>query len=612
MSAPGAKDGRQAADAPEAPSTIGGRVPRLHWALLAAVVALSAIVVRMAFNPLPHTGGDNAGYVALAHGLVTEGTYTDVFDPERLPHTKYPPAFPALLALLIALGARTWVALKTTAAVATVAAVGLTYLWAERTLSPLGAFVVALLTAMSVGVVYYSQWVLSDPVFFALTVGSLFALARAARRDRWDPPAGSTGVGAGSDTPSEGGGTGGRGSPGLPPIHLGWLAVGVLGAALAYFTRSAGLPLVVAVLGWLTLRRAWRPLAASGLALGVPMLAWWLRGRSGGVAQYGSEFWMVNPYDPSLGTIGVGGLVGRFFENLVGYTTRHLPMGVVGADAPAVSLIGVALVLAAVVGWVLSLRRRPDPAELFLPLYAGVILLWPTVWSGDRFALPLLPLVFVYGALALRASTKRLPASVGPIVAAVAALVLLVPAADDWRRSVAAASACPPEVREESVWACYGPRVENFMAAASWTGDGLPPGSAVLSRKPRHFYLQSGVPSRAFAFFERADAHLELADELGARYILLDQWDGFAARYVGAAVRERPAAFCFVRGFGRLESGGAQLLGVLPPEARATGAEDGGRVTVRRCPPDYAVEESPTEPTYSSSGRIPLLDALDS
>jgi hypothetical protein len=52
--------------------------------------------------------------------------------PRRLPHTKYPPLFPALLALLIALGARTWVALKAAAAIATVVAVGLTYLWAER------------------------------------------------------------------------------------------------------------------------------------------------------------------------------------------------------------------------------------------------------------------------------------------------------------------------------------------------------------------------------------------------------------------------------------------------------------------------------------------------
>ena len=101
---------------------------------LFAALAVSATVVYAAFNPAPHSGGDNAGYLSLGHDLYANGTYTDAFDPDGLPHTKYPPVFPALLALLMWLGAGSWVAFKATAAVSTVAAVGLTYLWAERRL----------------------------------------------------------------------------------------------------------------------------------------------------------------------------------------------------------------------------------------------------------------------------------------------------------------------------------------------------------------------------------------------------------------------------------------------------------------------------------------------
>ncbi|MDX1492483.1 MAG: glycosyltransferase family 39 protein [Longimicrobiales bacterium] len=554
----------------------------LRWGLGAAVTLIAAGVVWSVANPLPHLGGDNAGYIALAHGLLVNGAYTDVFDPQNLPHTKYPPVFSAILATLIALGARSWVALKTVAGAATVVSVLFTYLWAQRTLRPVAAFAVALLMALSVGVVYYSQWVLSDPVFVAFTMVALYALARAE-----------------GDETAEG-------------VAVGWLAAGVVLAGLAYFTRSAGLPLVLAVLAWLALRRAWRLLAASGVVLGVPMLVWLLRGRSGGVAQYQSEFWMVNPYDPSLGTVGFGGLVGRVLENSVGYVTRHLPMGVVGADAPAVGLAGGALVGAALVGWGLRARRRPGPAEIFFPLYWGVILLWPTVWSGDRFALPLLPLVFLYGAVALHAGTRKLPDAVVPALATAVVLALLLPAAADWRQTARASSACPMEVRSQSVWACYGPRVQSFMTAATWSSTGLPDGSAVLSRKPRHFYLQSGVPSRAFAFYEDPDPHLELADALGARYILLDQWDGFARRYVGSAVSRRPGAFCFVQGFGSPASGGSQLLGVRAPDARDATAGDGGDVRVERCPDDYLTGLEPEAEAYSSSGRIPLLEGLDS
>ena len=157
------------------------RKPSLEWTLFAVLLVISAGAVATAFTPIPHLGGDNAGYIALAHGLLTDGTYTDVFDPLGLPHTKYPPVFPALLALLIGLGARSWVTLKLTAAFCTIAAVGLTYWWAERRLGAPAAFGVSLILAMSWGMIYYSQWILSDPLFLVLTMLALFALGRADR-----------------------------------------------------------------------------------------------------------------------------------------------------------------------------------------------------------------------------------------------------------------------------------------------------------------------------------------------------------------------------------------------------------------------------------------------
>lgn len=575
------------------------RPQRLRLFLMGGVCLLSAAVVWTAANPLPHPGGDNAGYIALAHGLLTHGTYTDVFDPEGLPHTKYPPVFPAILALFIAMGARTWAAFKSVAAVSTVLSVAFTYLWAERVLNPLGAFAVALLVAVSAGVVYYSQWVLSDPVFLVFTMMALYALARA-------ESSGEPGAGEDADGADD------RGVVGAS-VDSRWLALGILATGLAYFTRSAGLPLVLALLGWLASRRAWRALTVACVALGIPMAAWWLRARSvQGVAQYASEFWMVNPYDPSLGTVGIGGLFGRVAENAVGYASTHLPGGVVGGDGRALAWVGGALIVAAVTGWAIRVREEVRPAELFFPLYWGVILLWPAVWSGDRFALPLLPLAFVYAAVTFRAATRRVPDRVVPVMGTVLVLALLLPAADAWRRATDASSACPAEVRDQDVWACYGPGVSNFMMAAAWSGDGLPEGERVLSRKPRHFYLQSGIPSRAFAFFEDPEPHLELADALGARYVLLDQWDGMARRYVAAAVTRRPGAFCFVRSFGDAARGGSQLLGVLPPASRETTEGTGGDVRVVSCPGGYASEPAAPPDRYSSSGRIPLLDRPDS
>jgi hypothetical protein len=559
---------------------------RFRGLLGGLTLLISTVVVATAFTAVPHTGGDNAGYIALAHGLLTDGAYLDVFDPERMKHTKYPPVFPGLLAVMIALGARTWGALKLAAAIPTVFAVGATFVWAERRVGAWPALAIGVLLTVSSGVVYYSHWVLSDPLFLALTMLALASFARSEADAR-----------AEEDVSSDRG-------------RVTWLIVGVMATGLAYFTRSAGLPLVLALFGWLTLGRRWRALAGSAFALGIPMLAWWLRGQGEGVAQYGTEFWMVNPYDPAQGTIGVFGLGPRVMDNAAAYVFQHGPAGVVGADGPALAAIGLLLTLAAAVGWILSIRERVGVAELFVPLYAGLILVWPAVWGGDRFVLPLYPLVFVYGFMSIRLLASRLPSAATPVTASFALLALLLPAGGHWLDGNRQSGRCDAVAAEQGAWACYGARVGYFVRAASWTADGLPGGSAVLSRKPRHFYLQSGHPSRTFPFDDDPATHLELADRIGARFVLLDQWDGQAVRYLGAAVTQRPDAFCYVGGFGQPTDGGAQLLGILPPAVRGgVSGQEPGR-GIEPCPESFTV--SPDGGSYSSSFRIPLLESLDS
>ncbi len=549
----------------------------MRWVLLACAVVVNGALVLGAFNPAPHSGGDNSTYVSLAYGLVTTGSYTEVFDPAGLPHTKYPPVFPMILAALIALGARTWVALKSTAVVSTILAVAFTYLWAHRRLGPWPAFAVAILLGSSAAVIYYSHWILSDPVFLALTVASLWALEQGSRegaRSTW------------------------------------WLAGGVALAGLAYFTRSAGLPLVVAILAWLALERRWRSVVAVGLSLGVPALAWWLRGR-GAPASYAAEFWLVDPYQPTLGTVGVLDLVPRAVANLGGYVTRHGPAGIVGSGGGGVALLGVTLTVVALYGWARTVRERVGPAELFLPLYAGLILVWPVVWSGDRFALPLYPLVLLYGAVALRDASRLVPRVAAMGVAVVAMLAMLIPAAGNWAGAVREARACAAVVRARGPFACYGPGVAAFVEAAEWSAGGLPPGASVMTRKPSHFYVLSGVPSRTFPFDPDPVAQLTLADELGSRYVLIDEWDALARLNVGGAVVRRPGAFCFVRAFGQPGAGGAQLVGILPVEDRSElRPAQNEEARIGLCPPAYTSESAHSAYSSSSSGRVPLLDGL--
>jgi 4-amino-4-deoxy-L-arabinose transferase-like glycosyltransferase len=149
--------------------------------LVSAVVLLvtQCILLAGVFTQAPHTGGDNAGYVALAYSLAERGTYQELWDPAEPPHTKYPPVFAALLAGAILLGAKGWTSLKMVPLVSTLLAGLFCFFWVRERKGVGLALGVGLLFVLSDAVVDYSRWILSDPTFLALTLGGIWCLEKA-------------------------------------------------------------------------------------------------------------------------------------------------------------------------------------------------------------------------------------------------------------------------------------------------------------------------------------------------------------------------------------------------------------------------------------------------
>lgn len=576
---------------------------RRDWGLLGVLVVLSVLLVRGVFLASPHSGGDNAGYVALAHALSSGEGYTEVWDPAVPPHTKYPPVFPLLLALAMALGASGWVGLKLVPATAAVVAVAGTFLWSRRRLGSWGGFGVAVVVALSPSLLYHSHWLLSDVPFLAFTLLALWLL----EGDRGPGPDTGRGEAPPAEPPSATP-AGDASAPVAWTRHLP-LILGTAALVLAWFTRSAGLPLAAALLGVLAWRRRWRALSAVGVGVGIPALAWALRGmRAGpGEGRYGSEFFLLDPYQPDLGQAGAADFVARVLDNLSGYGGRFLPETLFGSAGPALAALGVAVVALALVGWVQALRRGPGTAELFVPLYTGLILLWPQVWSGDRFALPLVPLLLVFAVEGVRWLTRsrealRLPVLLG------AAFLVAAPAASDWVRTRDEAAACRGAVAAAGPWACGGDALVDFVAAARWAGEHLPEGSTVLTRKPRIWYLMSGVPTRTYPFTETPGVLLEEAEAAGAHWVVLDYVGGQGARFVGAALGSAPERFCQLAVFGggdRLPP--TRLLGIVPAGSGAGSTVEGGQVRLAVCP---GPPEAATVPSTATPGAwgIPLLE----
>lgn len=555
--------------------------PRWFGAAVGAVVAIVTFaLIWLAMSPAPHNGGDNAGYLTLAHSLLTEGAYLDLWRPDHAPHTKYPPLYPLVLSVLMAFGATSWIAFKSFSAVCVVGTAVLTYAWVAQRRNRWGAAVLALVVALSPGFLWASNWILSDPLFVLLTMGALYAFGR---------------------VESSGGFRVRKGDEAAAPDRsvLVWIALGGTAAVLSTFTRTAGLPVVLAVGGSLFLARRRHALAVFGAGFLVPQLLWWWRSRGTGDAAYISEFWMIDPYDPSLGTAGVGDLLARVWENLSGYTLTHIPAGLTTYPEGTLKALGALLLGLALVGWGVRVRERVGFAELFTPLYYGLILLWPAVWSGDRFALPLFPVLLFYAWGGLDVVLGRLHVRASAPAAVVFAAILLVPSLKGWSEANERAAACRVAVDQNGPFACYGEGFQEFVRAARWMGENALDGAVVFVRKPRIFYTLSGLSSDTYPFTTDPDEFFAAAERAGVSYVILDRVGPQGYGYVAQVVQARPGRFCSFGGIGG-DPGGArtELLGIF--------SEDQGVSQLGACPPGMIRSSPRTLPPYSSS-TLPLL-----
>lgn len=480
-----------------------------------ALVFVHVVLSLLALDPTPHSGGDNAGYITLARSLLDRGAYLELWDPAEPIHTKYPPVFPLILAGAMAVGVKPWVGLKLIVVAFSAIGVAFSFLWIRARGRPALAAGVGTLLALSPGIILQNHWVLSDVPFWGLTMLALWALDTAPRRRL-----------------------------------SARFAIALIAVVLAYFTRSAGLPLVLAAFAWLALRRRWLQLGVMAGVI-VPLAAWWiLRARTAGGVDYTAELWMRNPYNPAEGTIGVLDLLPRIGDNLIAYITTHVPMLLIGRPGGVGLVLSVVVTGLALIGWArrTARLRRLSVAELMLPLYIGLIMIWPAVWAGDRFMLPVLTLLLFFAGDALLRIVRRFKPQFAFTAGAAAVALFALLQLPTVALAVRVGRSCQDAWIAGQRHPCLPAQWQAFLAQAERLPELLPDDAVVLNRKPRLVHVMSGgrVYSLTYPFTSDPQRFLEFADSAGARYLLFDELDRLSQAYLVPVLTRRPAAFCLI------------------------------------------------------------------
>ncbi|HST61109.1 MAG TPA: hypothetical protein VLK84_20575, partial [Longimicrobium sp.] len=273
--------------------------------------------------------------------------------------------------------------------------------------------------------------------------------------------------------------------------------------------------------------------------------------------------------------------------NTVEYTTEQLPYLLTGVrlGLPA-AVLGSAVVGLGLMGWGMRMRR-PEVPELWLPLYLGLVLVWPEAWSTERFLLPAVPVLLLCAAEPVRLLAAR--SARGAWLGAAAVGVIVLAAIPPLARQVDNAARCRAAYTPAEPFVCLADTWTDFLQLSRSLNGALPADAAVLSRKPTLFWAYSGYPSRTYPFNADPDTLLAAAREAGARYILLDYMDRVSVLYLAPVLLQRPQAFCVMTGVG---PGRATLMGIQPgaeqmPNLRSRPGNEAGTLPFPGCRPEF-------------------------
>lgn len=450
------------------------------------LLVLHATLTYLARPPGIATRQDDAMYLLLAESLADFG-YHEIFRTDAPVHRQYPPAYPAALALWRAVVGDGYDRTAALTVIASVAALGITFLAVTRLFGALIGLCALALLALNPYVIQFGGSVATEAPL-ALCIAATLALLAF--------PAQTTG--------------GGRA-----------LLAGVM-TQLAFLVRVAALPLTAAVsLHWL-LERRWK--RAVVLITGTAVLSGaWFMFAAGGSEQFVGRSYVADITSPGAWQSGPAALFGRLVRRIPLYLGRHVPWvlplpAVPGTPIDNLIFAGSAS-LALVAGTVVLLRRW-RPAGLFLVLYGAMLVVWP--FSHERFLIPILLVIIpalLVGAGAIgRWHGRRLEIA----CVLVATLLVGATAVVQTRDLVATRMACdrsgpyPPAE-------CVPRDVASWFAGLGWIDSNTPADAVFLTMKPEplYYYARRLTIGSRLAISQPADGFVEHLRERGVDYVFI-------------------------------------------------------------------------------------------
>lgn len=474
------------------------------------IILLYLVVYAFIFDSKIDFNGDNASYFTLGKALSSGHGYVNIAHIEMSPENHFPPGYPFLISVVLSVFGESIMAVKLFDGLYIVSSIILIYFIAARiTDNKTLAFAISVLLALNSHILLYSHLMMSEPAFNLMSTLTLWMIMNI--RDD-------------------------KGIFSQPALYVSIVALGI-----SYYIRSTGLALFGGIFLWFLIKKNWKAVAFYTAGFFMFALPWYLRGQKLGGSSYIKPLVMINPYRPDLGNASLPDYIARLTSNISRYIAREIPnssfpfikVNYVNEISLQEWVLGL-IILGIIVFGLIRLKKFRLLIMAYLLATFGILFMWPEVWTGVRFILPVMPLLLIsvlfgfyelYTIITQKAGFKT---TLSPFVFLFLALFNINPVRDLHKRAVAD----------------YPANWKNYFEIAKWIKKQGFENAVVCCRKADLFYLYSDTFVYTYPYTENDQEIISELKDNKVTHVVLDNL-GYRQTYAYLlpAIQKNPEHF---------------------------------------------------------------------
>lgn len=487
-------------------------------------------------------GGDNADYYILATAMSKGLGYSNYHLPGMPPANHFPPGYPFLLSLLMRFGITAVSAMKMFNGILLLSSSFLMFFISKRlTKNTILALIVSLLVILNSNLLEYSTIMMSEISFVFFSLLSVFFFLKLIDKNF--------------------------------SIRSPYLYLTVICIVFDIYIRTQGIALLFAFIAYLLIIKQFRTaIIFAGISI-ICLAPWQIRSSNLGGSSYMKQLMRVEPYNSNSKQMEFTDWLNRIQENSSRYISKEIPNALfpkmkvkyknpkTGKIIPAKASYWFAgfLIIALTL---LGIWRIEKFRWLLLILYAstfGIYMLWPQVWFGIRFILPMVPLTYLFSIVGvffiLELLTNNKLNLENNKVAAVFGLLLLIqvkPIQDLHKKS---------NIPHPKNWS-------NFLLLGEWCNENLEQDAVIANRKPGLIYATSQRKTAGFLYTNDRELMINDMKKNKVTHVILEQL-GFSqtGKFLYPLIQKEPDKYTVIKEYGAKKRTDANGNNISPKNA---------------------------------------------